>query len=760
MQTPTEEAIVEPSPGPTPVVVEDGNGVLGDGDAGPLTVEVPRIEIRVVDGVGRFENSATGDVFVPRGVNYVDFVPNADGGFHDGVFATNSYDPDRVRAAFRKLAGAGYNTVRIFFDTCGFGPECIGHIGGAGLNPEYLDNMVDTMVIAGEEGIYLLLTANSIPDEGGYWPYFDRQITEADVRYGFSSYENADWLHPAGMEIRRRYWQDLMDGMTERRAPAEVVLGWQITNEAWLFSQRPPLSLDEGIVEPANGGRYDLADPEQKRAMVTDGWLHVMDEIIPIIHGFDPDALTTMGFFAPQFPNETSIGGDWYVDTAPMVSIAPVDFWDFHAYYDTDLSIEAQAENFGMIADQRKPVIMGETASGQAIHPSAVTSLAAALDWYERSCDVGFDGWLHWGYYPWPAAVDGKPWTLLDEGGLLFDNLSPAAVPDPCDPPEPPVRNVATGRPVRASSELSGEPASAAVDGTDVAWVSGDYPPAWIAVDLDEPSTVARIGISPLQWPAGDARYQISAVRSDGTVVVVAQHDRYTAAAQALGWSLPQPLTEVVSVRVEFLEAPAWAALTELEVTAGPTGGAPCVLSSADGTELFRYPRPDAEVTGQITPGLAVYADARFVAADGSVWWHVPGDAWFDGIGYDAPEACDAVRVEEAVVEVALTPVTFVVEVPRPAPEEVYLAGDFGREDIPVWQPWSVLLSPGEGARWTVTLELPVGAEVEYVYTRNSWDSIERPESCGETLPRSITVTDDAATHEDRVVGWEDTDCG
>jgi hypothetical protein len=144
-----------------------------------------------------------------------------------------------------------------------------------------------------------------------------------------------------------------------------------LTNEYWLWKNNPPLSLDSGLVTISNGETYDMADPEQKRQMVTDGTLFFMETIVPIIKEHDPDALTTMGFFAPQFPNQTGIGGDWYVDTAPLMDTAPIDFWDFHAYADMDIDIFKQAENFGMVGYEEKPVLLGETGMGHAFVPSA-----------------------------------------------------------------------------------------------------------------------------------------------------------------------------------------------------------------------------------------------------------------------------------------------------------------------------------------------------------------------------------------------------
>lgn len=48
-------------------------------------------------------------------------------------------------------------------------------------------------------------------------------------------------------------------------------------------------------------------------------------------------------------------------DTAPLLDTAPIDFWDFHAYADMDIDIFKQAENFGMVGYEDKPVLLGET---------------------------------------------------------------------------------------------------------------------------------------------------------------------------------------------------------------------------------------------------------------------------------------------------------------------------------------------------------------------------------------------------------------
>ncbi len=395
------------------------------------TAQAHRILIRQSNGTGEFFDTLTGEKFIPRGVNYLDFYKNEHDNYEDRTMAIGIYDPMRVRAAFRHLKEKGYNTVRIFFDLCGTGPICVARSSGAGLNPGYLDNMVDLMWIADEQQIHIVFTANALPDGGGYWQIFDAEFNRT-VHSGFESAQNADWIHSAGVKAKAAFWRDLMSGLAERDAPFPTVLGWELTNEFWLWKNVAPLSLSSGKVTISNGKTYDMADPASKQLMVTDGTLFFMNTIIPIIKQFDPAAQTTMGFFVPQYPNPTFIGGDWYVDTAPLMEQAPIDFWDFHSYADTDLTVIQQAENFGMPGHDDKPVLMGETGVGHETVPSLQTAVTQVTQWIANSCKVGFDGWLYWGYYPWPADLEGKPWAPLEEAELILNTLSPVNRPDPC----------------------------------------------------------------------------------------------------------------------------------------------------------------------------------------------------------------------------------------------------------------------------------------------------------------------------------------
>ena len=313
-----------------------------------------RIGIRTTAGQAEFYDTVTGAKFTPLGANYVDFAEITPGElWEDYVFGAGTYQPQKVRAAFQRLSQGGYNTVRMFFDLCAKGPACIGNPSGPGLNSEFLDNMAEVMTIAGEERLYLLFTANSIPIGGQYWDRFVQQFNSSG-HPGFDLFhENGNYLHAAGVAMYAQYWRDLMSGLAQRGAPFEVMLGWELQNEHWLFNERPPLSLDSGTATISNGQSYDLSDPEQKRQMVNDGIVYWMETLIGVIRKYDAQALVTVGFFPPNFPNDIKAAPEWYRDPAALLKTAPVDFWDFHAYppappYIVE-SMKNVSENFGII---------------------------------------------------------------------------------------------------------------------------------------------------------------------------------------------------------------------------------------------------------------------------------------------------------------------------------------------------------------------------------------------------------------------------
>lgn len=717
------------------------------GEATTTTEPIPtvdRIGIRIVEDRAEFFDTGTGQKFVPRGVNFVDFKehPSIEFAFTDSVFATNTYDPARVTQAFEDLTAIGYNTVRIFFDTCGSEQHCIGNPDGQGLNPEYLDNMVDVMRIAARTGIRVLLTANSLPDQGGYWErFFDPAF--AAGHDGFERRENADWLHRGGIDAKEAFWNDLMSGLAERNAPFEVVLGWQLTNEWWLFKDIAPLSLDEGMVEAGDGKTYDMAAPGAKEEMIVATTVHYIDRMRAVIDRYDPESLVTMGFFAPLVE-----GPDWFVITEPFLTRADLDFFDFHAYHDDSPTIDEYAASFGMTGYESKPIVMGETGSGHGIVPSALQAASRSRQWYAESCQVGFDGWLNWGYYPWPDSQLGSPWTFLDSDGLLMDLLAPANHPDPCSNPDDSLKPHSEGAAARASRESPGQPAGLVLDGRHDAWNAGDFPPQWIEIDIADGSTVGSIHLTSDQWPWGISRYRIIATLGDGSDVLLADVTRVLANDVIYSTVLSAPVPDVTRVRVETLSGPSWVAWREISIDPpiGDETRPACLVATA---ALFSEPDPGATEIG--TP------PTDFVAVDGYLetdpgWLRVSGDLWTIS---DAT-ACPALPPVPGD-ELDLVSVTFNVTVPSPGPSEVFVVGLFG-DEMPPFHDVGMFIGPDGSTERSIEVLLPRGYEIRYFYTRGGFGTIERPDSCGEFDPRRAVATDGLVIN-DTVVKWEDLDC-
>jgi glycosidase len=129
----------------------------------------------------------------------------------------------------------------------------------------------------------------------------------------------------------------------------------------------------------------------------------------------------------------------------------------------------------------------------------------------------------------------------------------------------------------------------------------------------------------------------------------------------------------------------------------------------------------------------------------------------------------EAVPTEEVRVERRAIPVTFVVTVPdytKNGEGDVYIAGDFGTDALPFWDPAGIVMRKVDDQHWTVTLEIPEGNKIQYKYVRGTWDAVEKGAACEEIANRTVTVEVPAGQTEllidgDVVAKWRDLDkCG
>ena len=511
------------------------------------------IGIRLVDGQAEFYDRRSDKKFIPRGANYV-FVPAA-GGVTNQLLKVGIYDPARTRTDFARLAAVGYNTVRVFIDHCGAGEGCIGAADGDGLNPAYLDNLADLISAAKEARLFLLLTSNDLPDQGGY-----AQEANSAAGVDFAGYRNSYYLTPAGVNATRRYWRDLLGGLLERRAALDAVLGWELVNEQWMFNDQPPLSLSEGTVTTTTGS-YAMSDPAEKARMVSDGLVYYIAQVKAEILALDPTGLETMGFFAP------GVAPGWYVDTTPLLDQADLDFFDFHAYPGGQ-PLDELASAFGIGGYERKPVILGEYGAFRHIYGQMRPAARALSAWAADACSLGFDGWLYWAYNAADATAGDRTWALTDEDGYLLDLFSPNNQPDVCRAVRVASDNLAFGKPVTVSRDLPAEMAAFAVDENDGSqWGSGALPPQWIEVDLQGVFRVSEIRLMVAQWPAGETLHRVL-VRQHGSQDFIQVHEfkQNTKDGDWLVFRPETPIENVEAIRIRTISSPSWVAWKEIQV--------------------------------------------------------------------------------------------------------------------------------------------------------------------------------------------------
>jgi hypothetical protein len=537
----------------------DNNDTLDHYDTVMYTRVVHDIQITTYEGQTVFWNEKADKQFIPRGVNYFWIVPS-DYGLQDRFFGVGIFDEEQTRHDFHELKSKGYNVVRFFMDNCNNDPICIGNTEGKGLNGDYIDNIVRTMEIARDQGIYLLLTSNDLPDDGGYW-----DLSNQGANDQFEEYRNAHYLTSKGIESAQLYWGDLLRALSERNAPFETVFAWSLLNEQWYFYDNPPFNLTSGMVTCANEKTYDMSSMADKKGMALEGIRYYIKSVRSVIDQYDPDALVTMGFFVPDYPNPMRTGDFRYVETAGLLTSADLDFFDFHAY-PGDEPLNLIAENFGITGYDSKPVIMGEFGAFIDRYATIDDATEAVQAWMAQSCQYGYDGWLYWGLYRAPEEIGDATWGFYDAEEQMFDSLSPELYPDACDENLLPPENIALDKDVTASVSISGEEPENVVDGNYTSqWGAGDYASQWVEIDLGAEYDIGIIKLYVAQYPEGNTKHTLEAKGETGDWQTLYNFSQFTAEGDVLEYQTTAT-NSFRYIRITTTDSPSWVAWKEIEV--------------------------------------------------------------------------------------------------------------------------------------------------------------------------------------------------
>jgi hypothetical protein len=551
-------APTSPSAGPTPTPAPTARPPATN----PPVVAEHRIGIRAGAAGMEFYDRITVEHFVPRGVNYNRWVfrdsPTAGRILVDAIFNTEFGDMAAAAADLEQIASLGFNAVRVWRNACwGNVGGCIGDPRG-GLSDEYMDNLVEFLRQAKELGLYVIFTDDWVPDDGGY-----SQTMQRGCCMTFDGYNNA-YLTGHGIAAERAYLQDFIRGLIERGAPLDAILAYELRNEAFYEANLPPFSLSAGTVTAANGTTYDLASQGDRQRLMEEGWLHWSDQLRAAILEVDPTALVTMGFFVQHGPNPVRQGDARTVYLDRMVRESNLDFLDLHAYPGYDLNLRQHVENFALIGEGNRLLVLGEFGADKNNYTQADRAAAALQAWQAESCNYGFDGWFMWNWSIFDF------WTPMEDAGQVGAALSPGQNPDPCVAGGAGI-NLALFRPVRAShSEGPDYAPERAVDGSlGTWWSAGDGPPQWIEIDLEDPASISRVVLQP-GWVSATGPQRVRVlVRGPGTGGADILFHEFQLSVQsntAVEYVAPQPATEIRWVRFETVAANGWVIWHEFEV--------------------------------------------------------------------------------------------------------------------------------------------------------------------------------------------------
>ncbi|MEZ0537129.1 S-layer homology domain-containing protein [Caldicellulosiruptoraceae bacterium PP1] len=103
-------------------------------------------------------------------------------------------------------------------------------------------------------------------------------------------------------------------------------------------------------------------------------------------------------------------------------------------------------------------------------------------------------------------------------------------------------------------------------------------------------------------------------------------------------------------------------------------------------------------------------------------------------------------------------PVTFKVTLPQNTPlnSDVYIAGDFGTNKLPTWNPSGIKLNNIGDYTREITLYLTSGTTIQYKYTRGDWGKVEKSSTGAEIANRTLKVGNSATTQNDTIASFAD----
>ena len=395
-------------------------------DASPPSAARPPVLPRIGVREGSFAEVSSGRPFHPCGFNYI----RLRGGWH-GTFAPQSYDAGRAEAMLADLAQRGFNTVRVFIDHRA--PNgVVASADAEQLSPKYMANFLDFLGRARTHQVYVVPSLIHLPLNKRYGEI----AGPAPEKLGSV---NRCYLHQGDIDAKARYAADFVTAI-KRHDPdlLPAVFAYELDNETHFVATRPPFSLTEGPLTPADGKTYDLSSPADLQEMADNHVVRWANACVEAIRGVDPQAMVSTNVFTFRAVGRSGPGRlradktrDGRFPARPLaLARSKLSYLDVHFYsagsdemFRRDLeSIEFEA--FQAACRQAgKPMIVGEFGSFKSAQKTVAQAAAAVADLLEKVRRRGFVGFLYWTY-----DTDEQPyiWNARSQQGEILEALTKA----------------------------------------------------------------------------------------------------------------------------------------------------------------------------------------------------------------------------------------------------------------------------------------------------------------------------------------------
>lgn len=528
------------------------------------TIPEHAIGVRKTASGGEFYLRATGERFTLRGNNYIRLVPQrlycgSLKNYH-ATFNPTVFDPAQIEQALGKMQSDGYNTVRVFINAC-CATDGVGDVAG-GLSQAYLTNLATFLNLARAHQIYVVLTADRVPEVGGY-SQLEAQGSSAQIRG-----QNVRYLSAKGIEAAQRFWTDLIVGLQAQGAPLDAILSYEIENESYYSGKQPPFTLSSGQLTTANGQTYDLQSFDAKLRLADENFVNWVNRVRDAILQVDPTALVTFGFFPSGRPSPTTGFPDRFLRPGaaiadPQAGGSNADWVDVHLYPGM-YKLDDMLSNNGITQSMTKPVVLGEFGAFKNNYRILAYAADGLVSWQMQTCSKNFQGWLLW---IWNINEQPALFSALESNEFINSVLKPVKRPDPCQPWSVLGTNLALNASVIASNSLAGKPARAVNDSAPLSyWDSGMTAPQWIEINLQKPQAIDQVRLVIRQSSPGATTHRIWGKAAGEEYRLLKEFVGTTSGSQVLDFIPTARLENIQYIRVETTQSVGTVAWYEIEV--------------------------------------------------------------------------------------------------------------------------------------------------------------------------------------------------